>query len=249
MGKASNAKKVNRAAATGGGRTAGNRTPVLWYSTIFVTVVIGAMLVFTSASNLRDKEAASADVPPLVNRDHWHAAYGFFLCGSWAQPLQDVAQDSTGIHTHADGLIHTHPFVPSAAGKNATMGKFLEITGAKVTATSIDLKREGEKYKNGDKCGKTAGVVTARVFKNEADLTGRALRGDPSSWVIGNGELIAIGFAPKGTVLEPPPSAANLADPGDLGTTPTPDDVTATTAPATAPTSAPPTSAPPTSAP
>lgn len=245
MGKASNAKKVNRAAATGGGRTAGNRTPVLWYTTIFFVVVIGAMLVFTSASNLRDKDAASADTPPLVNKDHWHAAYGFFLCGSWAQPLQDQAQDSTGIHTHADGLIHTHPFVPSAAGKNATLGKFLELTKAKVTATSIDLKRDGEKYKNGDKCGKKKGEVMARVFKSQADKEGKELVGNPSTWRIKNGELIAIGFAPEGTKLEQPPSAANLSDPGDLGSTPSPSDVTPTTTPATAP----PTSTPPTSAP
>ena len=32
MGKASQAKKVNRAASTGGGRTAGRKAPVGWYS-------------------------------------------------------------------------------------------------------------------------------------------------------------------------------------------------------------------------
>lgn len=222
---------------------------MLWYGTIFVVVVFGVLGVFFSASNLRDKDQASAGTPPLVNKDHWHAAYGFFLCDAWAQPLADTKQDSTGIHTHADGLVHTHPFVPSAAGKNATFGKFLDITGAKVSATSIDLKRPDEKFKNGDKCGSKPGFVTARVFKNLADKTGTELKGDPSSWRIENGELLSVGFVPKGKTLEQPPSAANLSDPGDLATTPSPSDPTPTIPPTTAPGATPTTATPPTSAP
>ena len=245
MGKASNAKKVNRAAATGGGRTAGNRTPVLWYATLFVVVVVGGMLVYVSSSNLGNSKAAAGTTAPAVNKDHWHVAYGFFLCGSFAQPLTDKGQDALGIHTHGDGLIHDHPFVPSAAGKNATLAKFWLDTGVKVTATSIDLKRSGEKFKNGDKCGKKPGVVQARVFNNLADKTGHEFKGDPSSYKMINGQLITIAFAPKGTKLTQPPSAANLPDPGDLGTVPAPSQATPTSAPGTAP----PTSATPTSAP
>src|ERR1044072_4547410 len=89
MGKASQAKKVNRAAATGGGRTAGKKTPVAWYSALFVVVVLGVLGVFTASQSLNDKEASAATNPPVANKDHWHAAYGFNLCGKWAEPLAD----------------------------------------------------------------------------------------------------------------------------------------------------------------
>ncbi|MEY2424888.1 MAG: hypothetical protein QOI61_460 [Actinomycetota bacterium] len=230
MGKASQAKKVNRAAATGGGRTAGKKTPVAWYSSLFVVVVLGVMGVFIASKNLDNSQKGALDTPPVANKDHWHAAYGFNLCGKWAEPLSDgPAGDTTGIHTHADGLVHTHPFLSSVAGKNATFGKLMDDTDTTVTATSVNLKREGQKFKNGDKCGKTAGVLTARVFKNLADKTGKELKGNPSSWRIVNGSLISISFNPKGFKLTQPPSASNINDPGDLGEAPAPTPATEVT--------------------
>ncbi len=246
MGKASNAKKVNRAAATGGGRTAGKRTPVLWYASIFVVVVLGVLGVALSSKNISDKQASADTTPPIANKDHWHAAYGFNLCGQWAAALNDGPKgDSTGIHTHGDGLIHTHPFLDSVSGKNATFGKLMKDTETTVTATSVNLKRDGEKFKNGDKCGKKPGVLTARTFKNLEDKVGTELKGNPSLWRIKNGSLITISFNPEGFKVQQPPSSANLSDPGDLGQTPQPSDATPTTAVPTTPTTATtPTSAP-----
>jgi hypothetical protein len=186
-------------------------------------VVLGVMGVFLASKNLGDTQAAATETPPVANKDHWHAAYGFNLCGEWAAPLNDGPRgDTTGIHTHGDGLIHTHPFTSSVAGKNATFGKFMDDTATSVTATSVDLKREGEKFKNGDKCGSKKGVLTARVFKNLADKTGKALEGNPENWRITEGGIIAISFNPAGFKLTQPPSAANINDPGDLGTVPEP---------------------------
>ncbi len=219
MGKASNTKKVNRAAATGGGRTAGRKAPVGWYSALFVVVVLGVMGVYFSSSNLNDRKTAGTVDPPAVNKDHWHMAYGFNLCGKWSAPLKDgPSGDTTGIHTHEDGLIHIHPFVSSVAGKNATFGKLMDDTDTSVTATSVNLKRDGEKFKNGDKCGKKEGVLTARVFKNLKDNEGTLLDGNPSSYRMKDGQLIVISFNPKGFKVTQPPSAGNLQDPGDLPT-------------------------------
>ncbi|MDP1794315.1 MAG: hypothetical protein Q8K63_09290 [Acidimicrobiales bacterium] len=244
MGKASNTKKVNRAAATGGGRTAGKRAPVGWYSSLFVVVVLGVAGVFFASSDLSEKQASADVTPPAVNKDHWHVAYGFNLCGKWAAPLKDgPAGDTTGIHTHEDGLIHAHPFVASVAGKNATFAKFMDDTDTSLNATSLNLKREDEKFKNGDKCGSKEGVLTARTFKNLADTTGTLLKGNPADWRIKDGTLITISFNPKGTKLTQPPSAGNLNDPGDL-----PGSTTSTSVPAegatTTSTPAPTTSAP-----
>ena len=216
MGKASQAKKVNRAAATGGGRTAGSKTPVAWYSALFLVVVLGTFGVFMASKNISDNQAAASEVPP-VKGDHCHAAYGFNFCGKWVDPLEDGPRgDRNGIHTHADGLIHTHPLVNSATGRNATFGKLMSTTATKLTATSVDLKRKGEKFDNGDKCGKKAAKLTWRVFKNESDKTGKLMKGDPSEWRIADGAIIAISFNPDGFKIEQPPSAPNLADPIDL---------------------------------
>ena len=44
-----------------------------------------------------------------------------------------------GIHSHGDGLIHTHPFQSSEAGTNATIGKFFSYGGWSISSDSIDL--------------------------------------------------------------------------------------------------------------
>lgn len=230
MGKASQAKKVNRAAATGGGRTSGAKTPVGWYSALFLVVVLGVVGVFMASKNISDNQAAAGVTPP-TKKDHWHAAYGFNLCGKWVDPLEDGPRgDSTGIHTHKDGLIHTHPFLDSVTGKNATFDKLMTDTATKVSATAVDLKREGEKFKNGDKCGKKAGKLTWRVFKNEKDKTGKLMKGNPGEWRIAEGSIIAVSFNAEGFKLEQPPSTPNLADPKDLGDTPVPTPTESTTA-------------------
>jgi hypothetical protein len=217
MGKASQAKKVNRAASTGGGRTAGRKAPVGWYSALFVVVVLGVLGVFTASKSLNDKEASASTTPPVANKDHWHAAYGFNLCGKWAEPLADgPAGDQHGIHTHGDGLVHTHPFDSTTAGKNATFGKLMTDTGASVSATSVNLKRKGEKFKDGDKCGKKEGELTWYVFKNLKDTKGTKMSGNPADWPIKDGQLITVSFNPKGFKATQPPSKETLPNPADL---------------------------------
>lgn len=243
MGKASNTKKVNRAAATGGGRTAGKTAPVGWYSSLLVVVLLGVFGVYVASANLGDQKAAADTNPPAVNKDHWHVAYGFNLCGEWATPLRDgPAGDTSGIHTHEDGLIHAHPFVASAAGRNATFGKLMDTTDTKVSATSVDLKRDKEKFENGDKCGNKPAKLTARTFKNLEDTTGTLLKGDPSKWRLKDGALITISFNPEGFKVTQPPSAGNLNDPGDLpgstSSTAVSSETTSTSAPAATSTTA-----------
>ena len=48
---------------------------------------------------------------------------------------------NAGIHSHADGLIHTHPFVVAEEGNNATVGKFFDYGGwgsRPIPSTSAD---------------------------------------------------------------------------------------------------------------
>src|ERR1700719_755068 len=82
MGKASSNKKVTRAASTGGGRTAHGRRPYGWYTVLTVLVALGVFLVAFS----RHEQQAAASIHPR-GTDHWHAAYGIDICGTFSPHL------------------------------------------------------------------------------------------------------------------------------------------------------------------
>lgn len=254
MAKPSSSKKVARAASTGGGRTSRGSAPVAFYSVMALVVILGVVLTWTSREDLQDKRSGDK-TPPVANQDHWHAAYGIWLCDKWAPAISDP-KDPKGIHTHAledgqgDGIIHIHPFVSRAAGKNATLRRFAEATGLKVTRTQIKPPG-GKTFRNGDKCGKDEGEVQLYV-------DGERIEGDPLEYNFKRDrQQIVWAFAKEGENPGPPPSVAgldNLSDvpgsgagegtgqtipgvdpatglPTDPAGTPPPGDPTATTAP------------------
>ncbi len=262
MGKASSAKKVARAATTGGGRTSQGARPWGWYSALAVVVIVGAFLVVSSRNErLSADNPATADKPRAAAPDrnfpgdHWHAAYGIYVCDRFAPDIQ-TERDPSGIHTHNDGIIHIHPFTRAVSGSKATFGVFAETVGLSVS--DDELKVGNKTYKNGDKCGDEEGRL--RVL-----LNGKERPGDPKDIRLQDRDQLVIAFAPDDAkVPENPPSAPNLDNLNDVegspgatssttqapnpeGTTPPPGEPSApvpsgaepsTTAPA--PTSAPP---------
>src|SRR5713101_4727038 len=80
MGKASSSKKVARAAGTGGGRTSRGRTPWGFYMTILAIVLLGIGGVYSSRHHRLQTVSAAGKSPPVANKDHWHVAYGIFVC-------------------------------------------------------------------------------------------------------------------------------------------------------------------------
>lgn len=72
-----------------------------------------------------------------TTRDHYHWAYGLYVCDRFLEPLTDEEDDVTGIHTHDDGIVHIHPFSPMFAGDNATLGEFFAITGVSLTSQTL----------------------------------------------------------------------------------------------------------------
>jgi hypothetical protein len=236
MGKASSSKKVARVARTGGGRTArGSRN---WVWPMFMAVIVVAGVVGVAFS--RDQGQAAVIHPTLG--DHWHAAYGFDICGKF---LGDLPQPPNliGIHTHGDGVLHIEPQVSADTGKAATLGRFVSgYPGLKVSATSITI---GEKtWKNGEKCpdGK-AGVVQAKV-------NGRTVSGDPKKIKIPRSGWITVAFVPKGTSFDAPPNyrakvaAANSGQAPGHGTNSSLPGTTVPTPASTPPSSGTPTSTP-----
>jgi hypothetical protein len=143
MGKASSAKKVARAARAGGSRRPGQRRQLGFPALIAVVVIAGIALVAFARSN---REANAAPLSQAnADFDHWHAAFGINDCGTFVFDgteeggpfLADALQDPQGIHTHEDGVIHIHPFLDSAGGRNARMRIFFEDVNLQISDDTV----------------------------------------------------------------------------------------------------------------
>ena len=157
MGKASSTKKVARAARTGGGRTArGTGGSLVWPALIGVVVVLGVILIGISRS-----EISGASTPPRIGKDHWHAAIGFYDCDHFL-PNEAQFENSEGLHTHGDGLIHLHPFSSAVAGKNATRHSARNATGELATATewSCSAVSPCHRHITSSDCGTRRSVIS-----------------------------------------------------------------------------------------
>jgi len=224
MGKASSSKKVARAARTGGGRTTkGSSTSWFWPVFIGIVVVLGTAGIVYSKDQRQPDNSHPRVGGAGVAQDHWHAALGFDICGTFAPNITDEA-DPTGIHTHGDGVVHIHPASVVAAGRRATLGVSFDAVKAKISSSQIRLPGQAGKS-NGDKCGDKAGEVQVRTWRDrKPDTPGLPYLGNPADLRPRDGELVTIAFLPKGTKnddIPRPPSAAQLEKLNDVGPTAT----------------------------
>src|SRR3954454_23580135 len=119
-----NPKRVRRGGSTG------------FNLAVAAILVVGSVLVLVS----RHPNSAGAVGPKLNGAngqaDHWHAAFGVNICGTWQPgpiwthqnngelPRADAPTVYAGLHTHqqqngqSDGLIHMEPAATSEAGRN-----------------------------------------------------------------------------------------------------------------------------------
>ena len=109
-----------------------------WNVVIAVVVIVGVVAVVLTRGG---SNSAGSGPPRAVNQatntpgDHWHTALDVNVCGEWLDPPPafEKPYDSpnqvanAGIHSHGDGLIHTHPFVVSEEGSNATHRQVLRL--------------------------------------------------------------------------------------------------------------------------
>ena len=228
MGKASSSKKVARAARTGGGRTRRGSTSWLWPTLMAVIVLLGTAGVVYSREQRQPDTSRPVASGPGRPGDHWHAAIGFYVCGQF-QPNISEAADPLGIHTHADGIVHVHPFASRSAGKNAKLGVFFDTVNAKVSSTELRLPGQDTK-KNGQECdGKSANVQVKTWPTRSPDEKGTVFKGDPGDIRLTDNQLITVAFVPDGTDIPKPPSEPQLDKLSDVGTTPVPDELASTT--------------------
>jgi hypothetical protein len=140
----SSTKKAAKLAQKGKGQKIRFQGGTIFPIAVAATLILGLALIVYSRQSL----PAADSSPPTIN-DHWHAAYGFYLCDSWYQLEGDLEERNsqgqfintnflrTGIHSHNDGVIHWHPYTARAVGRNATLGVFLDTYDVELSNDSI----------------------------------------------------------------------------------------------------------------
>lgn len=231
MGKASSAKKVARAARTGGGRTRRGTTSWVWPGLMALVVVLGTAGIVYSRDQRQPDNTRPLAASAGRAGDHWHSAIGFYICGSFVPDLPE-GEDPLGIHGHGDNVVHIHPFGSSAAGKRATMEIFFDSVGADVSDDKIELPGQDTK-RNGDRCDNGEGVIRTKVWDTrDPSDRGRIVEGDPSNLRPQDNQLITIAFGPESQDIPKPPSEKNLDAltdvPGATTTTVVPPSTTST---------------------
>jgi hypothetical protein len=176
---------------------------------VVAVLVLGVALI-ALAKNDNGGTGSATGQGPQIN-DHWHAAIGVNLCGTWQANLPTYEPSpNTGIHSHGDGFMHMHPYSAAGAGKNATVGLFYRQAGDKLSATGMQMFKQ--KYKNGDVCdalGKKPGLVRWSV-------NGQERTGNPANFVPNNRDVVATAFIPKDADIGTPPVAFAGANPSDV---------------------------------
>jgi len=140
----SSTKKAAKLAQSGSGKKVRFQGGTLFPAVVTLVIVLGLSLVVYARQSQPSVDASGA---PLQS-DHWHHAYGFYLCDTWFQLEGDAEQQGTdnftqyartGVHSHDDGLIHWHPFTSAAVGSNARLGVFLDTYGVELSNDKIEF--------------------------------------------------------------------------------------------------------------
>jgi hypothetical protein len=193
----SSTKKAAKLAQKGKGRKVRFQGGTVFPAAIALTLILGVALIVYARQSLPSAD----DSPPTVN-DHWHAAYGLYLCDGWVQLNGNLEERDangqflnqnflrTGIHSHDDGVIHWHPYTSRAVGKNAILGVFLETYEVALTNDSLTFPSATavgpnpdyattaptetlQEYVEGDtKCNGEDAELSVRVWKSYTDTDG-----------------------------------------------------------------------------
>ena len=249
----SSPKKAAKLAKSGQGKKVRFQGGTLFPVVVAVVVVLGLALVVYARQS---RPTVDASAP--TQSDHWHHAYGFYLCDTWFQLSGDAEERDdagflntdfarSGIHSHEDGLIHWHPFSDAAVGSNATLGVFLDTYGVELTNDKLTFpenQRAGLPYEQETgvfEDGETTCVIDGSeedaelkvvVWDNFSDTDdGTTYIADFDNIRLDQDQMvIAIAFVPDDTDVSMPPWAPDLPELGaiDSGQL-TPADVTEST--------------------
>ncbi|HTT89536.1 MAG TPA: hypothetical protein VMF65_08260 [Acidimicrobiales bacterium] len=165
MGKASSSKKVARAAGLGGSRSYASRPAYTYYLGLVVLVVLGVLGIY-NATQYRDAKVNSAGntAPTVGQSPPWYQGYAVEACGKLLAYVPNN-KDPYGITTKEAGIITISPTVKSAAGHNATLGKFASSIGMTLNAAQLQLPG-GHLYQDGQTCEGKPGHVYVMTWSS-----------------------------------------------------------------------------------
>jgi hypothetical protein len=222
----SSAKKVAKLAQRGKGKKVRFQGGSLFPVVVLAVIVLGLLTIVYARQSRPD----AGSQPPQVN-DHWHAAYGMYVCDTWLPTLDGNKETGgtnpdgtpgadqefavTGVHSHDDGVIHWHPYSSKSVGNRARLGLFLEIYDVELSTDELKLPAEqgGNDYQADDfQCdGKDVQITvtawtsytdTGKGTTNITDFDNVKLKND--------GMVFTIAVTPPGTEIPMPPWAKNL---------------------------------------
>ena len=149
--------------------------------------------------------------------DHWHAAFGVWLCDRYVGELIDRHGDQAGIHTHEDGLIHIHPSREETAGPNAVLARFLAEVDLDLNDERLVLP-DGTARSNGDQCSSGPGRLAVYQWAPSpaGDATAEVVTTDLDQVLLRDNHALALVFAPEDADIPPPPSVYALDTVGDI---------------------------------
>jgi hypothetical protein len=181
-------------------------------------VVLGTSLVIFARTS---REPASAAPPSYLNNDHWHAAYGVYVCDAFLPAWVDAGEDRDGIHTHGDGIIHIHPFSGSASGTKARLSVFAKQVGVTFTDDGFTTP-DGTEYKNGYDCnGQPAKVTVTEWYPDDPTKPGQVYESNFNNIVFDTDRAAyTIAVVPDGVTPPMPdsvPTLDNLTDVAGAG--------------------------------
>lgn len=237
----SSAKKVAKLAQRGKGKKVRFQGGTLFPAVVLGVLVLGLLTIVYARQSRPDP----GTLPPQVG-DHWHAAYGMYVCDGWLPKLvgnqEETVTDSqgnrsyvndtfgrTGIHSHDDGVIHYHPYSTASVGSRARLGVFLDVYGVELSEDRLALPEEqgGDVFEVGEfQCNGEDVVIKVVAWDNYTDTgEGRTYITDlPDVRISNDGMVFTIAVVPVDAEVSMPPWAADLPALGavDGGNVPTP---------------------------
>lgn len=236
----SSARKVAKLAQRGKGKKVRFQGGTLFPAMVVGVLLVGLITIFYARQSRPDP----GSFPPQVG-DHWHAAYGMYVCDGWLPKLTGTAEEtsldastgaesylnddfgSTGIHSHGDGVIHYHPYSTKAVGKRAKLNVFLDVYDVELSEDELKLPdaQGGDDYVADDfQCNGEDVEIKVVAWDSYTD-TGKGqtyITDLPDIAIKNDGMVFAIAVVPVGTEVSMPPWAKELPELGaaDSGNVP-----------------------------
>ena len=189
MASSSSTRKAAKLAQKGKGQKVRFQGGTVFPLAVAITLIVGLGLIVYA----RQTVPAADQSPPTIN-DHWHVAYGFYLCDGWVQLNGNLEERNSqgqftninfvrsGIHSHDDGVVHWHPYTSRATGRNATLGVFLESYEVELNDDSIKFPSAGSVGPNPNFASQAPSEILTEYIEGENQCDGEDAEVTVRAW-------------------------------------------------------------------